>query len=62
MHFKFNSFFVFINVLSQDVYVKDNLTRESISGVVFYQKSDSNIVLNQKYSDLDGKTIIKWVY
>ena len=48
-------FLFFINVLSQDVYVKDNLTRESISGVVFYQKSDSNIVLNQKYSDLDGK-------
>ena len=48
-------FLFFINAISQDVYVKDNLTRESISGVVFYQKSDSNIVLNQKYSDLDGK-------
>ena len=45
----------FVNALSQDIYVKDNLTNEVIPGVVFYQKNNSNIVLNQKSSDFDGK-------
>ena len=45
----------FINVFSQEMFFIDSFTKDSIPGVVVYQKDISKNIINQRYSNIDGK-------
>ena len=45
----------FINVFSQEIFFIDSFTKDSIPGVVVYQKDVSKNIINQRYSNIDGK-------
>ena len=48
----------FINVFSQDIFFIDSFTKDSIPGVVVYQKDVSKNIINQRSSNIEGKLSI----